>query len=535
MRYHQVLQCYILKTTSFLFFAVLAAVFFVAMYVPQVVFAQTAEQQAILDEILIFGDGETPGEMGTAITNVPIVTWNDQLSFRLRADASGIQIFGVSIEDFQSGNFNISDLIIQNIGNLDFNLNNVTPFGLFTGTAFIEEIDLPANIFTPGSGGALGNVINDIQFFYDFFYDVRAEVNLNGQTYDTIKVFFGRNPENLTYQIAEFANTSGTLTIDERVFNDRNNNDNEVNTMNMFVGRPYYAGIYGVNVIGGIPYQETIAIKRLHTYVNDINNTGRVITNWSAGPYMSVTNTGVVPANTVTFNLAGQVQVQNQTRQRAQLKFGYDSRTFRPVQNFPVPVSPSANQNFTFQKTMTNYYADADTFEVGRIEPNKMYYAGMYEGQDLVYFFQVGRTPDILDSEEEVPIAGGSSGDTGGGALFTGQANPFADLEQDLSTGLVPCDGLNVPCDYNKAVELIQRLTKFIFILIIPIAAIAFTYAGFLLLFQGSNPEKRKHARDIIIKVIIGIAIVLAAWLIVRTVLVSLGVTQNWALIDLDN
>ncbi|MBP6925797.1 MAG: hypothetical protein KBC22_01920 [Candidatus Pacebacteria bacterium] len=495
------------------------------MYIPQTVLAQTAEQQAILDDILIFGDGETPGEMGTAITNVPVVTWNDQLSFRLRADASGIQIFGVSVEDFQSGNVNIADFIIQNVGSIDFNLNNISPLDLFTGNIFIEGMQdiMP------------GNIINDIEFFYDFFYDVRAEVNLNGQTYDTIKVFFGRNPENLTYQIAEFTNTSGTLTINERVFNDRNDNDNELNKVNMFIGRPYYAGIYGVNIINGVPYQETIAIKRLHTYVNDINNAGRVVTNWSAGPYMSVTNTGVVPANTVTFNLAGQVQVQNQTRQRAQLKFGYDSRTFRPIQNFAAPTSPSVNQNFTFQKTMTNYYADADTFEVGRIEPNKMYYAGMYEGQDLVYFFQVGRTPDILDSEEEVPITGDPSGDTGGGALFTGQANPFADLEQDLSTGIVPCDGLNVSCDYNKAIELIQRLMKFIFILIIPIAAIAFTYAGFLLLFQGSNPEKRKHARDIIIKVVIGIAIVLAAWLIVRTVLVSLGVTQDWALIDLGN
>jgi hypothetical protein len=461
--------------------------------------------------------------MSTAITDVPIVTWDDQLSFRLRADTSGIQIFGVSIEDFQSGNVNIADFVIQNIGNVDFNLNNISPFDLFTGNIFVEGMDLP------------GAIINDIEFFYDFFYDVRAEVNLNGQTYDTVSVYFGRYPENLTYKIAEFQNASGTLTLDQRVFNARNSNDNELKKTDMFVGRPYYVGIYGTKMVGTTPQQYTIAIKRLYTYVDKIQDASRIITNWSAGPYMNVTNTGTVPANTVTFNFAGEVQAQNQPRGNAYLKFGYDGATFRKVQNFPMPSSSSANQNFTFQKTITNYYADADNFAVGRIEPDKMYYVGMYEGEELVYFFQVGRTPGIPSNNTTGGTTPTTSGSTGGDPLFSGQANPFAEFAQDLSEGLVPCDGLGDPCTYNKLIELIQRIMKFIFILIIPIAAIAFTYAGFLLLFQGSNPEKRKHARDILIKVVIGIVIVLAAWLIVKTILVSLGVTQTWALLDLGN
>lgn len=474
------------------------------------------------NETFIFGDGETPFDVNSAIINVPMINWNDQLAFRLRTQINDIQIFGVSIEALQNGTASLNDFNIQNLQNFEFNFfNNVTLADIITGNIFVGNAELP------------GVSIDGIEFFYDFYYTINAAVNLNGRSYDSVKVFFGQTPEELTTQIAEYQNVSGSFEINEQVYNINNDNQNEEHTAALFVDRPYYVGVYGSYTdTDGVQRQDTIAIKRLYTYVDQIANASRIIVNWNPSPYMAVTNTGSVIGNTVAFNLAGDMQVQNQTREEAYLKFGYDPSTFRKVQIYPEPSSALAGQNVIFQKQITNFYADAESFAVGRIEPNKMYYAGLYEGEELVYFLQVGRTPNFANPADN-PSSETEEAPEEEGGIFN--QNPFADLEQDLSTGIVPCDGLNVPCDYNQMINLLRRAMNFVFIAIIPIAAIAFTYAGFLLLFQGANPEKRKKARDIFIKVFIGIVVVLAAWLIVRTILVSLGVTQTWALIDLGN
>jgi len=473
------------------------------------------------NETFIFGDGVTEGDTSTAIFNVPMINWNDQLAFRMRTQVNDIEIFGINIQDLQNGTASLNDFSIENLQNIEFNLfDNLTITDILNGNIFVGDVELP------------GVSINGIEFFYDFYYDINAEVNLNGESYDTVKVFFGRNPLELNDQIAEYQNVSGSLTINEKVYNLNNDNEAEENAFPIFVDRPYFVGIYGTKMVGTTPRHYTIAIKRLYTYVDQINDANRIIVNWNTSPYMSVSNTGSVPANTVKFNFSGDMQVQNQTREAAYLKFGYDAQTFRKVQIFPAPLSPQAGQNFLFNKQITNFYADAESFAVGRIEPNKMYYVGLYEGEELVYFLQAGRTPDIIDSEDE-EVEGGIVTEAGS-SLFNGQiAQPFSDLAQELSTGIVPCDGVVKKCDYGQVINLVRRAMNFVFIMIIPIAAIAFSYAGFLLLFQGSKPESRTKARDIFIKVFIGIVVVLAAWLIVKTILVSLGVTQTWALIDL--
>jgi len=67
---------------------------------------------------------------------------------------------------------------------------------------------------------------------------------------------------------------------------------------------------------------------------------------------------------------------------------------------------------------------------VGRIEPNKMYYVGLYEGEELVYFLQAGRTPDIIDSEDEevegeIVTEAGSSLFNGGQAILCRHCSRF--------------------------------------------------------------------------------------------------------------
>lgn len=88
----------------------------------------------------------------------------------------------------------------------------------------------------------------------------------------------------------------------------------------------------------------------------------------------------------------------------------------------------------------------------------------------------------------------------------------------------------SVMCGFNEFITLIQNVIEYIFILVLPIAAIVFAYAGFLFLTSGGNAEKRKAAKKAMVSVIIGVLIVMVAWIAVRTVLSALGVNpeESW-------
>lgn len=108
-----------------------------------------------------------------------------------------------------------------------------------------------------------------------------------------------------------------------------------------------------------------------------------------------------------------------------------------------------------------------------------------------------------------------------------------AELEA-LEGGIVPdCEGFG--CTFNHLIQLVENGINFVILLMVPIAAVAFAYAGYLLLFSGGNPDKRRKARSVFIKVAIGIVVVLAAWIIVATILRTLGITDGspYSFIDL--
>jgi hypothetical protein len=80
---------------------------------------------------------------------------------------------------------------------------------------------------------------------------------------------------------------------------------------------------------------------------------------------------------------------------------------------------------------------------------------------------------------------------------------------------------------------MINKVVKFILIdLAVPIAAIMFAYAGFLMLTSGGETSKRAKAKSIFVNVAIGLALVAAAWLIVHTILIIVGAKTgagwNW-------
>ena len=82
----------------------------------------------------------------------------------------------------------------------------------------------------------------------------------------------------------------------------------------------------------------------------------------------------------------------------------------------------------------------------------------------------------------------------------------------------IPCDGVKVPCDFNMLMLLISNIIGFVVkYLALPLATITIIYAGFIYLTTAITDQKAK-ARKMLLNVVIGFAVLLAAFIIVRTI-----------------
>ena len=82
---------------------------------------------------------------------------------------------------------------------------------------------------------------------------------------------------------------------------------------------------------------------------------------------------------------------------------------------------------------------------------------------------------------------------------------------------IVKCSGSD--CDWKSLIGLAQNILNFIVTLSISVAAIMFAYAGWLYFSDGGNSQKISQAHGIFASVVIGLVIVLVAWLVVNTLL----------------
>lgn len=105
--------------------------------------------------------------------------------------------------------------------------------------------------------------------------------------------------------------------------------------------------------------------------------------------------------------------------------------------------------------------------------------------------------------------------------------------------GLIPCsntlvndDGTVTPagtCDFKALMTLINTVIRFIlFKLVVPIAAVMFFYAGFLLVTSGGSAEAKGKAKNIFTNAVLGLVIAVAAWLIISAILSILGYNGVW-------
>ena len=83
-------------------------------------------------------------------------------------------------------------------------------------------------------------------------------------------------------------------------------------------------------------------------------------------------------------------------------------------------------------------------------------------------------------------------------------------------------------CDFAQAIALISRMIDFLLFLVAPIILIiTLTWAGVLILTSGGSSEKVTQAKGMIMKAVIGLVVAMAAWIIVKFVLVSLNIDTS--------
>jgi hypothetical protein len=101
----------------------------------------------------------------------------------------------------------------------------------------------------------------------------------------------------------------------------------------------------------------------------------------------------------------------------------------------------------------------------------------------------------------------------------------FSPLLASAAIFELPCEGVKKDanhtedCNFEQLVELGRRIINAIFYLSIPIAAIVFAWAGSLYLTSAGNESKMKQGKSMFLKVLVGFVVILAAWLLINTIL----------------
>lgn len=89
--------------------------------------------------------------------------------------------------------------------------------------------------------------------------------------------------------------------------------------------------------------------------------------------------------------------------------------------------------------------------------------------------------------------------------------------------GLVPCGQPGNPCTVCHIFQLIDNIFDFFVVLSFPLAGLMIAWGAVLILSSGGAEARVRSGKDAIKAAVIGVAIVLLAWLIVDTIIVNLA------------
>jgi hypothetical protein len=98
---------------------------------------------------------------------------------------------------------------------------------------------------------------------------------------------------------------------------------------------------------------------------------------------------------------------------------------------------------------------------------------------------------------------------------------PVCNTKIDSATGVY-----TDPCDFTMVMAMINKIIKFLlFVLATPLFALIIIYVGWTYLSSGGNDGAKTKAKTILKNALFGYLIALIAWLIVKTILSTLGFT----------
>lgn len=89
-----------------------------------------------------------------------------------------------------------------------------------------------------------------------------------------------------------------------------------------------------------------------------------------------------------------------------------------------------------------------------------------------------------------------------------------------IPSKIVPCSGID--CKVCDLAVLAQNLINTGIYVVIFLAAMLFAYAGFLMLTNQANPGVESKAKKIFSNVVIGLVVILSAWLVVDVLMKTL-------------
>ena len=104
--------------------------------------------------------------------------------------------------------------------------------------------------------------------------------------------------------------------------------------------------------------------------------------------------------------------------------------------------------------------------------------------------------------------------------------------------GFVPCGrtpsvimgiAVNIDCSLCHLFVMIDGIVDFVLLkLVPPIATLILIFAGMSFYFALGNPEKFRHAKSVLLSVIIGLIIIYASWIIINAVMVEIMGMADW-------
>jgi len=113
--------------------------------------------------------------------------------------------------------------------------------------------------------------------------------------------------------------------------------------------------------------------------------------------------------------------------------------------------------------------------------------------------------------------------------LCAGLLLPLTFVSADCpEEGLVPCGTPDCPCQLCHLFELLDNILRFVMFEVVPVlAGLMLVIGGIWFYFSGASEEQKRRAKAIVTSSVIGIVIILTAWLVVNTILVQTGLVDS--------